>query len=195
MRRAVQVPLLRFAYRWSGRSIFTVELAKATWLSGNRGKAVFIPVGANLPGTCPIERETTDHRSRPKEVAVFCFTGGVHAQHEAEDIAHAVVSASRQVGPVRLVVLGRNAGLAEAPLRQALRGTGVDLEIHGVMPAEAVERRLRQTDVLLFVRGGISSRRGSAIAGIVCGLPLVSYSWRETAPPVTDAARGADSIG
>ncbi len=55
------------------------------------------------------------------------------------------------------------------------------------MPAEAVERRLSQTDVLLFVRGGISSRRGSAIAGIICGLPLVSYSWRETAPPVTEA--------
>jgi glycosyltransferase involved in cell wall biosynthesis len=187
LRRAVQVPLLRFAYRRSERSIFTVELAKATWLSENRSKAVFIPVGANLPGTCPIELGIKERGKGPKEVAVFCFTGGVHARQEAEDIAHAVVSASRQVGPVRLVVLGRHAELAEAPLRQALRGTGVDLEIHGVMPAEAVERRLSQTDVLLFVRGGISSRRGSAIAGIVCGLPLVSYSWRETAPPVTDA--------
>lgn len=187
LRRSVQVPVLKFAYRWSERSIFTVELGKAMWLSGNRDKAVFIPVGANLPGTSPIGHETIPGCGRLKEVAVFCFTGGGHARQEAEDIAHAVVHAAREAGPIRLVVLGRNAQMAEAPLREALAGTGVELEIHGVLPAEVVEQRLSQTDVLLFVRGGISSRRGSAIAGIVCGLPLVSYSWRETAPPVTEA--------
>jgi len=187
LRRAVQVPVLRLAYRWSERSIFTVDLEKATWLSGNREKAVFIPVGANLPGTSPIVLETVAGRPRPKEVAVFCLTGGVHARREAEDIAHAVVHATRQIGAVRLVVLGRNAQIGEAPLRAALAGTGVELEIHGVLPAESVEQRLGQADVLLFVRGGISSRRGSAIAGIVCGLPVVAYSWRETGPPVTEA--------
>ena len=31
------------------------------------------------------------------------------------------------------------------------------------------------------------SRRGSAIAGIACGLPIVAYAGSETAPPVTDA--------
>ena len=187
LRRAVQVPVLKFAYRWSERSIFTVELTKATWLSENRDKAIFIPVGANLPGTSPIVCETIAARTRPKEVAVFCFTGGIQAQREAADIAHAVVHAAKQAGAVRLVVLGRNAQVGEAPLREALKGAGVELEVHGVLPAEAVEQRLGQADVLLFVRGGISSRRGSAIAGIVCGLPLVSYSWRETAPPVTEA--------
>jgi hypothetical protein len=29
----------------------------------------------------------------------------------------------------------------------------------------------------------MSSRRGSAIAGIVCGLPVIAYSGSETAPP------------
>ena len=33
----------------------------------------------------------------------------------------------------------------------------------------------------------MSSRRGSAIAGIVCGLPLVAYEGQETAPPITEA--------
>jgi glycosyltransferase involved in cell wall biosynthesis len=187
LRRSVQVPVLRMAYRLADRSIFTVDLAKATWLSGNRDKAVFIPVGANLPGTSPIKLETAASPKRPKEVSVFCFTGGVHARREAEDIAYAVACAARQTGPVRVVVLGRNAHLGEAPLRAALANTGVELEVHGVLPAEMVEQRLSQTDVLVFVRGGISTRRGSAIAGIACGLPVVSYSWRETGPPITDA--------
>ena len=187
LRRGVQVPVLRFAYRWSERSVFTVNLENATWLSGNREKAVFIPVGANLPGTSPITLKTSAGRNRPKEVAVYCLTGGVHAQREAEAIAHAVVRAAGEAGPVRLVVLGRNADIGEAPLRAALAGSGVEIEVHGVLPAEAVEQRLSQADVLLFVRGGISSRRGSAIAGIVCGLPVVAYSWSETGPPVTEA--------
>mgnify|MGYP001365026550 FL=1 len=187
LRRVVQVLVLKMAYRLADRSIFTVDLAKTTWLTGNREKAVFIPVGANLPGTCPLPPESEVKRNGPKEVSVFCFTGGEHARREAEDIAYAVAHAAKRAGPVRVVVLGRNAELGEAPLRAALAGTGVELEIHGVLPAEIVEQRLSQTDVQIFVRGGISTRRGSAIAGIACGLPVVSYAWRETGPPVTAA--------
>jgi len=187
LRRRVQVPVLRAAYRLSDRSIFTVDLENASWLSANRAKAVFIPVGANLPGTSPIALKAGAGSNRPKEVAVYCLTGGVHAQREAEAIAYAVLRAAGEAGPVRLVLLGRNAITGEAPLRAALAGSGVEVEVHGVLPAEAVEQRLSQADVLLFVRGGISSRRGSAIAGIVCGLPVVAYSWRETGPPVTEA--------
>jgi glycosyltransferase involved in cell wall biosynthesis len=46
---------------------------------------------------------------------------------------------------------------------------------------------LSASHVLLFVRGPISSRRGSAIAAIACGLPVIAYAGSETAPPVTDA--------
>jgi glycosyltransferase involved in cell wall biosynthesis len=187
LRRAVQVPVLKAAYRLADRSIFTVDLGKAHWLNGNREKAVFIPVGANLPGTSPIPPKAAGGADRLKEISVFCFTGGPHAAREAEDIAYAVTRAAKQTGPLRVVVLGRHADLGEAPLRAALEGSGVQLEVHGVLPAEAIEQRLSQTDVQIFVRGGISTRRGSAIAGIACGLPVVSYAWRETGPPVTDA--------
>jgi glycosyltransferase involved in cell wall biosynthesis len=40
---------------------------------------------------------------------------------------------------------------------------------------------------MLFVRGPLSTRRGSAIAGISCGLPLIAGRGWETAPPVTEA--------
>jgi glycosyltransferase involved in cell wall biosynthesis len=186
LRRAVQVPVLKMAYHLADRSIFTIDLAKATWLNGKRDKAIFIPVGANLPGTTPIP-PVFESPKDIKEISVFCFTGGSHARCEAEDIAYAVRQASRRAGPLRVVVLGRHADLGEGPLREALAGSGVEVEVHGVLPAEAIEQRLSQTDVQIFVRGGISTRRGSAIAGIACGLPVVSYAWRETGPPVTDA--------
>jgi glycosyltransferase involved in cell wall biosynthesis len=41
--------------------------------------------------------------------------------------------------------------------------------------------------VQLFVRGHISTRRGSAIAAIACGLPIVCYSGPETTWPITEA--------
>jgi len=37
------------------------------------------------------------------------------------------------------------------------------------------------------VRGAISSRRGSALAGIACGVPVIAYTGSETAPPITEA--------
>jgi len=41
--------------------------------------------------------------------------------------------------------------------------------------------------VSLFVRGAISSRRGSAIASIACGLPVIAFSGPETTFPITEA--------
>jgi glycosyltransferase involved in cell wall biosynthesis len=40
---------------------------------------------------------------------------------------------------------------------------------------------------MLFVRGPISTRRGSAIAGIACGLPVVAERGAETAGPIEEA--------
>jgi hypothetical protein len=80
--------------------------------------------------------------------------------------------------------MGRHADEAAALLRVALESSGIELEVHGVLSAEEIERRLRAADVLLFVRGGISSHRGRPIAGIVCGLPVVAFSGPETGPPL-----------
>jgi len=40
---------------------------------------------------------------------------------------------------------------------------------------------------MLFARGPISSRRGSAIAGIACGLPVIAEEGSELAPPMNEA--------
>ena len=46
---------------------------------------------------------------------------------------------------------------------------------------------LRSSDAMLFVRGTVSTRRGSAIAGIACGLPIVGREGWETGWPITEA--------
>ena len=80
----------------------------------------------------------------------------------------------------------REAGSWEA-LRREFGGTGIELSVAGVLPPEQVVQALALADVLLFVRGGVSSRRGSALAGIACELPVVGYRSEETAFPVTEA--------
>jgi len=63
----------------------------------------------------------------------------------------------------------------------------VELSVEGVLESTQVVQKLSACDVLLFVRGPISSRRSSAIAGIACGLPVIAYFGSETAVPITDA--------
>jgi glycosyltransferase involved in cell wall biosynthesis len=63
----------------------------------------------------------------------------------------------------------------------------VELSVEGFVEPTQVVQRLSVCDVLLFVRGPISSRRSSAIAGIACGLPVIAYRGPETAMPITDA--------
>jgi glycosyltransferase involved in cell wall biosynthesis len=187
LRRAVQVFVMRRSYAWSAQSILTVPLDMAGWLPHSPKKATFIPVGANFSGTWATTKNAGLRDSSRKTIAIFGVTGAPVLERDVGLIAHTVRRATEGIGIVRLLVLGRHADDAEAPLRSALAGTNVDVEIHGVLPADEIERRLCEADVMLFVRGGISSRRGSAIAGIVCGLPVIAFEGPETGAPVTEA--------
>lgn len=50
-----------------------------------------------------------------------------------------------------------------------------------------VGRLLANADAQLFARSGLSARRGSVIAGVPCGLPIVGFANEETAFPITEA--------
>jgi glycosyltransferase involved in cell wall biosynthesis len=167
----------------------TVPIENVSWLPRPATKAEFIPIAANLSGTLVNVTDTNFVRERTarKTVAIFGITGHPQLQPEVEFIAQIVSKTGEKVEPLKLLVVGRNAQESESPLRAALSGTNVELEIHGVLPADEIERRLSEADALLFVRGGISSRRGSALAGIACGLPVVAFQGPETGPPITEA--------
>lgn len=189
LRCACQHTVMRMAYRWADKSILTIPLECAPWLPPNPIKAVFIPVGPNIPE--PDRRVRTNDRLM-KTVAIFGVTGGDNIPREVADITFVVRQAAKALTPkgqkVRLVVLGRGSEEAEPTFRQHLDGAeGVEVSVLGLLPAEKVTEVLSQADVLLFVRGHISSRRTSAIAGIACGLPVVAYEGAETGFPITEA--------
>ncbi len=184
--------VLRRLYALSVMAIFTVPLKLISWLPPCSDKAVFIPVGANCPAVISTIR---DNSPKVKTVAVYGITGGDRTRVEVADIGTALKRTSKTVGPVRLLLFGRGSRDAEPALRSELGGAEVKVESLGLLSPVEVHHALASADVLLFVRGQISSRRGSAIAGIASGLPIVCYSGPETAWPITEAGILAVPLG
>jgi glycosyltransferase involved in cell wall biosynthesis len=192
IREMCQLRVLRRLYAWSDLAIFTVPVKKISWLPLHRGKAVFIPVGANSPE--PPSSEKPGDRGK-LTVAVYGVTGSSQILPEVTDIAFALKQASKGDRPIQLLVFGRNSREAEPSLRAALSDTNIEIEVLGLLSPEQVTEAFARSDVLLFVRGHISSRRGSAIAAIACGLPVVCYSGPDTDWPITQAGILAVPLG
>lgn len=167
--------VIRRLYHAASKSIFTVPIEKVAWLPKQENKAAFIPIGANIP-----ERE---HRrvepglaAKEKTVIVFGVTGSPEAAaREVNDISSVMLEACKTFGKLRLVVVGRGATEARELLAKALDGAEVELLVRGVLPAEEIAREFESADALLFVRGAITTRRGSALAGVASGVPIVGY--------------------
>lgn len=186
LRRRAQLWTMRRLFQDADRAIFTLPTVRIPWLPARQEKACFIPVGANLPRIASTNNPAARSDAQPV-VAVFGVTGGENIPREAREIASAVNHAAARVGQIRLVVLGRNSLESRGELASRLDASRVELQTLGVLPAEEVAQVLSRADVLLFVRGALSTRRGSALAGIACGLPVVGYSGTDTATPLTEA--------
>lgn len=182
VRRAAQTWTMRRLSQQAVRNVFTCPPEKLAWLQSGADRAAFIPIGANVP-ECRTHRVFDAHRE-PKCVAVFSVTEGEAGAREAQDIAVAVRHAEQRVGPVRLEVFGRGAMEAGPQLESLLRGARVELRVRGVIPAEEITRTLAASDVSLCVRGVTASNRGTSIAGIACGVPVVGYGKPGTDPAI-----------
>ena len=185
LRRAVQNWMLRRLFARAARSILTVSPSTLDWLPPDTRRAAFIPIGANIPA-CQNSRRFDVNRT-PKTVAVFSVTGGDARASEVKDIALAARAAGARVGPVRLEVFGRGALEAGELLGRALDGSGVELRLRGVIPAEEIARTMASADASLCVRGLTTSHRGTSIAGIACAVPVVGYG-QPGSDPAIDAA-------
>jgi len=187
IRRRLQIGAMKDMAAFSDRNIFTVALNCISWLDhpDSVNESSFIPVGANLP--FPLDPQLHDDLHLPPTIGVFSITAGTPGDRETRDVIAAVRIASEKLGKLRLVVFGRHAEVREAALRRGLGDLPVELSVEGVVDGSELVKRFADSDILLFVRGAISTRRGSAIAGIACGLPMIALQGRETAPPITDA--------
>ena len=187
LRRAVQLHVMRQSLRRADLAIFTLPLSAIRWLPGSTRNAAFIPVGANLPLASLATQKPSESPHDALRVAVFGITGGEAGRQEAVRIVEAVGFVASKIGKLELHAFGRHADDCESMLREGLRGFPVDVRVKGVLAADEVAAELSSADVLLFVRGPISTRRGSAIAGIACGLPVIAARGAETAGPIEEA--------
>jgi glycosyltransferase involved in cell wall biosynthesis len=187
LRRRTQLHTMQRALHRADLGIFTVALRAVSWLGDAPSKAVFIPIGANLPASQPALQKPGERGEGPPRVAVFGITGGESGRNECARIVEAIRFAAARVGRIAFHAFGRHADDFESLLRVTLRDLPVEVRVDGVLAPEQVVQSLCAADVMLFVRGPISSRRGSAIAGIACGLPVIAYRGAETAEPITDA--------
>lgn len=167
---------MRTALRCAARRVLTVPLKQVPWLPRNTQKTVFIPVGANFPEIDHQNKNTAAQLPFVPSVAVFGITKGAPGADEIEDIVYAAKQAKSKVARLRLIVIGRGSAEREITLRKRLEGSEIELQVLGLLPAEEIRKTLAGASAMLCVRGYISSRRGNAIAGIVCGLPVAGYS-------------------
>jgi glycosyltransferase involved in cell wall biosynthesis len=187
LRRTLQTYAMQKVLRLADLAVLTIPPKNAPWIPRGSQNIVFIPVGANLPSP---ERAWTTEKNRAggaAAVCVFSVSPGSAGRDETELIAQAVRYASQKTEGLRLVVLSRNSDEAGRQLQERLNGTRVEVVVRGLLAGDEIVRVLGACHAMLFARGLISSRRGSAIAGIACGLPVIAPQGSETAPPITEA--------
>jgi glycosyltransferase involved in cell wall biosynthesis len=187
LRRRAQNHAMSEALRSCDLGILTVPVSKIPWIGKKHTRATFIPVGANLPDPESAWEIRHNDVNRVPSIAVFGVTGGESGIWEIASISEALQIVAERLGKLRLVVMGRHSDTAEKALKNLMEKQPIEVSALGVLPGEEIVRQLASCDVMLFVRGGISSRRGSAIAGIACGLPVVALDGPETASPITEA--------
>src|SRR6266850_6784914 len=187
VRRFIQIRVMQRLLRLADVAIVNVPPENVPWLPFGSRNVVFIPVGANLPSPEKAWSQEKDRTENLPTVAVFSLSGNRAGAEEVESIAQTVRYASERMGALRLLVIGRHSEIAGSQLKEGLMGTSVQVTIYGLLPAEEVVQKLGASDVLLFTKGPISSRRGSAIAGIACGLPVIASEGWETGAPITEA--------
>ena len=175
--------VIRKIYRDAELSILPDPLPTIGWLPKAESKAVFIPIGANLP----YRNRSPATNGMVKTVAVFCLSGPFHLAEELKDISEAIRTATATGVQIRLLFLGRGTAEAKGDIARAFRNVRVEIKNMGLESQETISDALASADAMLCVRGRLYLRRGTAIAGIACGLPIVGYAGEAEGTPLSEA--------
>ena len=175
--------VIRKIYREAELAILPDPLSTISWLPRGDSKAVFIPIGANLPYGTPKPAAN----GAMKTVVVFCLSGGFHLAEDLKDISEAIQTATAAGARLRLVFLGRGTNEARDDIAGTFKNIPVEIENMGLQSPETISDVLASSDAMLCVRGKLYPRRGSAIAGIACGLPIVGYAGKAEGTPLAEA--------
>jgi glycosyltransferase involved in cell wall biosynthesis len=186
-RGSIQEWIIRKIYNSIGKSIFPEPLSRIRWLPSGATKARFIPIGANIPERYPVVNARFSENGRPKTVVVFCLTGMPYLRDELKDISDATRTAIADGAKFRLLFLGRGTSEAKEEIAHSFRDLPIDVSNLGLLDADQISDIFANSDAMLCVRGRVYLRRGSAIAGIACGLPIIGYQGESQGTPLDDA--------
>ncbi len=181
-RRRIQHGIMRRLARVADHVFVTVPPERLPWLRhAFMSKTSFVPVGSSiLPSPAIVPKYETE-----KTFTVVVF--GVSSRGEIEDISEIARAVSEALGDLRVVVLGRGSSEAAPLLSQMTQGSKGSVVVKGMAAARSVSLNLGEADAFLFLRGGISCRRSTAVAALAHGLPVVAYQGEETTWPITEA--------
>ncbi|HTU34327.1 MAG TPA: hypothetical protein VMF66_11035 [Candidatus Acidoferrum sp.] len=186
VRGACQDWVIRRLYSSADRAIFPDPLDKIGWLPRNASRAVFIPIGANLPGG-DWNDAGRERNGNGKTVAVFCLSDLPNRHRELADIAQAMRTVAEYGIKAKVVFLGRGTEPAREEINKLFDSVNSEAVNFGLQTGLDLRRILSEADAMLCVRGPLYMRRGSAIAGIACGLPIVAYAGAAEGTPLEDA--------
>ena len=150
-----------------------------------------IGIGANIePGM--LENFNRDSRRQTlgadPHSLVICFFGNIHPAKGIEDLVDAFTIICKTVANTRLVIIG-SSDPANTLFASSLRRKIIDacladkVHISGFVSKQEVSELLLASDMcVLPFRDGISMRRGSFLAAVKHGLPVVT-TLSDSAPP------------
>jgi glycosyltransferase involved in cell wall biosynthesis len=187
IRGACQNWIVRALYLRADRSIFTAPLPTIAWLPKDSPNATFIPIGANIPEPAAHRTAAPDSNGAGKTVAIFCLSDPPNLQNELDDISRAVQAAATEGSNLRVIFIGRGTAEARNDIESAFAQIPVEVSNLGLQDAGEISRVLAESHVMLCVRGRLYPRRGSALAGIACGLPIVGYAGAAEGTPLMEA--------
>jgi glycosyltransferase involved in cell wall biosynthesis len=136
------------------------------WFPGK--PVVHLPVGANLPRTAMSRAEARERLGISDQTLVIGLFGSSGGSRMLDRVKVAVETAKENDRDVMLLYMGANG----AVIRQLVSGIRVVAE--GPLLADEVSRRLHAVDIYLApFADGVSTRRGSMMAGLQHGLATV----------------------
>jgi glycosyltransferase involved in cell wall biosynthesis len=132
------------------------------------GRAVHVPVGSNItPVAATREAARSDLGLRDELVVALFGTGHPHRALDHVEAAIAALAADRGAAAIRVLNLGAGAGGLRVP-------DGVQVDTPGELSGAEVSVRLQASDLLLVTfTDGVSTRRGTLMAGLAHGVPVV----------------------
>jgi glycosyltransferase involved in cell wall biosynthesis len=176
IRGAYQEWVIRLLHRFSLKSVFTIPLNMIPWLPDDEAKSAFIPLGANVPESFVPPGRPADGNGVGTTVVVFCVSDPPFREREIGDISYAMRSAAGAGLDLRIIFLGKGTREAHCEIEKAFEGIPVRVVNLGLCDLPHIARTLAEAHAMLCVRGKMNLRRGSALAGIACGVPIVGYS-------------------